>query len=1240
MAEPVIVPIQLDVTDIDMSNFNPKDVQKQISSSLTNVRKSIEQTFSQIDTSKATKPLLNGMRSLENSFIKVNNAQKAFYKEAVQAGKSSEAYKKVVAELKEAKTQLTTLEKIRASWENSQGDYTGTPEMWETYLKSCEEYEAQLHKVQDLQAKVDAPSIFAKNADPASQAIVESSLRKMISAVASLNQESEKFNRTIEDSKVSDEYAELLKQAEAYKKKLADLNEKSKEMEFKGATDKQWENLRKDTEWTSMNMDEVIKKMRTAVNTGRAFRFGEGSKKEFSNQINSFGMSARNNAGYVVERAQKNQSPYTEDYQKALDDLDKLEKKIEAIKEKSAKMMELGASKKQFETLAYDAENLDIKVDEVKNHLMSMVNEGKAFRFGNGNAETEIGQVRDKANGLQSALSGVVTGAKKAQGGLTAIGATNPKLAAVLTVVSSIAVGFGKVLSASGKAAKTIATGFGAVVKTLGKVVSYINKMVSNFFGRKATKTHNAGMSNLTRNIMMFGLGFRTAYYAVKRLRNIFTEGLKAMGDSFDEVGEPMKALIESFNRLKGSLVTAFQPIVSVVMPILTNLMNRLSGILEAIGKFNAALTGQKYIYKAVAKEVNSVAGAAKNANKQLASYDKLEVIKDDNAGYDYEKTGIDTSKESTDAATDFANMVKEAWEKADFTSVGAYVTEKLLDVLEVVETNVVPKAVDFVNRLLTSVNTFFEGFDATAIGDKFGSIINAVLTGVDWEQVGMFFSTLYNEVWQFFNGLFSSIDWELLGQSLNTGLISLVTTLDYNSLAGMVTGLTMGILTAVQQIDWAQIMEVLLGGLQTILQTLGTEMASSDNPIIAGFGSVILAISEAIDSLRPAVESIISAISPIVQSILPVISQLLPPIADIISQAVVMVMPVLVKLFEAVMPILGQLIQILMPLFMDLLVSLQPIFDALINTILPVIVHLLDAVMPLVKGLLGLITNLLAPILSLLGPLLEIVFNILDPVITILEPILDVLGVLCDVIGAVLRPILDAITPILSTVSAIFELLGPVISWLITPLAKAADQFKFIAGLITGTVVPALDIVMGVIEVVMNVFTMLANTVKFVFALISLSLEETVQKTKNKFNAILTFVEVIANGIIKAVNGMVKAMNKLSFDVPEWVPGIGGKKFGFNLKEISEIRIPRLAQGAVIPPNKEFLAMLGDQKHGTNIEAPLDTIKQALAEVLAEMGGGNKEPIILQVNGRTLAKVVWDEQEKHYKQTGRYAMA
>jgi len=51
-------------------------------------------------------------------------------------------------------------------------------------------------------------------------------------------------------------------------------------------------------------------------------------------------------------------------------------------------------------------------------------------------------------------------------------------------------------------------------------------------------------------------------------------------------------------------------------------------------------------------------------------------------------------------------------------------------------------------------------------------------------------------------------------------------------------------------------------------------------------------------------------------------------------------------------------------------------------------------------------------------------------------------------------------------------------------------------------------------------------------------------------------------------------------------------------------VGIPMLATGAVIPPNAPFFAVLGDQKHGTNIEAPLETIKQAMAEVIVEHRG------------------------------------
>lgn len=107
----------------------------------------------------------------------------------------------------------------------------------------------------------------------------------------------------------------------------------------------------------------------------------------------------------------------------------------------------------------------------------------------------------------------------------------------------------------------------------------------------------------------------------------------------------------------------------------------------------------------------------------------------------------------------------------------------------------------------------------------------------------------------------------------------------------------------------------------------------------------------------------------------------------------------------------------------------------------------------------------------------------------------------------------------------------------------------------------------------------------------------------KGAVNGLLSNVEGMINAIIKGVNWLISQMNKISFDVPDWVPGIGGNSFGINIPSISEVKLPRLANGAVIPPNQQFAAILGDQRSGMNVETPLKTIEQALRNVMSETG-------------------------------------
>lgn len=104
----------------------------------------------------------------------------------------------------------------------------------------------------------------------------------------------------------------------------------------------------------------------------------------------------------------------------------------------------------------------------------------------------------------------------------------------------------------------------------------------------------------------------------------------------------------------------------------------------------------------------------------------------------------------------------------------------------------------------------------------------------------------------------------------------------------------------------------------------------------------------------------------------------------------------------------------------------------------------------------------------------------------------------------------------------------------------------------------------------------------------------------KNVFNGIIEIAE-------NAINYIVDSLNRISFDVPDWIPRIGGEHFGLSLDRIN---LPRLATGTVVPPRAgEFAAILGDNNTDTEVVSPLGTMKQAMLEAIAQaggLGGGN----------------------------------
>lgn len=113
----------------------------------------------------------------------------------------------------------------------------------------------------------------------------------------------------------------------------------------------------------------------------------------------------------------------------------------------------------------------------------------------------------------------------------------------------------------------------------------------------------------------------------------------------------------------------------------------------------------------------------------------------------------------------------------------------------------------------------------------------------------------------------------------------------------------------------------------------------------------------------------------------------------------------------------------------------------------------------------------------------------------------------------------------------------------------------------------------------------------------------------KAPINTIIDIIEGMVNKAIDGINALTEGLSAITDLGSEIANKIGMPSIP-HLSQLPHITIPHLAQGAVIPPNREFMAVLGDQTSGTNIEAPLDTIKQAVAEVMAN--NGNAEMIQL----------------------------
>lgn len=176
------------------------------------------------------------------------------------------------------------------------------------------------------------------------------------------------------------------------------------------------------------------------------------------------------------------------------------------------------------------------------------------------------------------------------------------------------------------------------------------------------------------------------------------------------------------------------------------------------------------------------------------------------------------------------------------------------------------------------------------------------------------------------------------------------------------------------------------------------------------------------------------------------------------------------------------------------------------------------------------------------------------------------------------------------------------------------------------------------------NITTFVSTKVEAIKTAITDKFNAARDAVKSAFEGIVDFIKAPINQAISIVNNAVGMINNAiggiesAFSFGPWdVPTpFGTKRIGFHATFPRIGTIPYLASGAVIPPRSEFLAVLGDQKKGNNLEAPESLLRQIVREESGKgQEGGNTYNVTVTASGRKLLDIIIDEAELRRRRNG-----
>lgn len=925
----------------------------------------------------------------------------------------------------------------------------------------------------------------------------------------------------------------------------------------------------------------------------------------------------------------------TQEYQEISAQISKAEMEFNKLLEKQEQMQREGKDN----GVAWD--RLNQKMEEVgntiryaKGELQDLVDTGKAFTFGRDTEEyAKLGQQL-----------------KYAENDMAVLNKRHDELIAKQGKASD---GYKKL----GKAARQ---SFDKINKSAKKSGGLLSTMASRFKG-------------LALSLLIFN--------QISKSFNAMTSGIKQGFDNFYQGNERFRNSVDSLKAslltLKNSLAAAFAPLVQTVIPYIQKAVEWLTVLINKIGQFIAAVSGQKTYTKAIKQTTAAIKEQNKAQNKQLSSLDKLNnLTSDKDSGADdggaadmFEEVPIDKGildflqkiKDFLKPIIDYAKKLKDVFMQGFWDGLGdwEYRWESIKDSLKSIKDSLIDiwtdpavlaaadKWVQSVAYMLGSLVGSLASIGLTIATNLIGGIAKYLEQNKDrikgylismfdiWAEINMMFAELFQSIAYVFEAFASE-----QGQQLTANIIGIFTDA-FMGITELASKLFRDIANIIIQpfVDNKESLRTALEGFLGIL-------ASVTGTIKDGIDATFDKLNEVYDEhFKPFFDSIAQGLSDLLGQFLEFWNGNVQPIldqwaADFDELWKSHIQPLLDNAAE----FLGKIADLLKVVWEN---YLQPMVAWIIANVLPKVLPVLQAIWDTLKNLIGYIADAISNVITILGGLIDFITGVFSgDWEKAFGGLQDAVGGFIDLIKTIIEGGLQFISDILNTfvesVKGIVDSLWEAIKSLVTAginfvkqniigkfneIKVAFSTFKSNVSQIWS------NMWNGLKEKVSNIIGGIKNIVKNAFDWIS-------QKVKAIGDAFGKFAKWNWGGSGSYSSGNARSSSySMSTPTPyAYHPAIA---------KLSNIEIPQLATGAVLPANREFLALVGDQKHGTNIEAPLSTIEEAVINAMAKVnansennGGGSvtiEIPVIINGIGE-IGRAVQKFDKEFFKQNHRHA--